>query len=603
MNQKAQIKKSKRNTSRSTSPVRQTSSASSAGTKPGTPVFSYPDEPQAFPIHDTVSASFPTDQTSYAQKKDIDLFTPLSGSDKRPASNVAYGAGHDAAYRMSPPRKRPSAHRQSQRISSSYTTVSDSAFQPTEENEAYAREITLRRREERRQAEQARIRQENERIRAEEEHIRQENERIRAEEERIRAKDERIRAEEERRFRSADKARRVERKKIDKTNRPRTAPDTKEPIPPYLQAPRQPQAFHEIPAPVTQKKKRKKPLREPQLSDYQPLLDYEDEKKQPDSKTTETIRVPVTVRKQVETVTDLQDVIPVKEGTGDIRPHVLKKERESRRKRDERLTYLLVIFVIIFAVSAFFLFRIFWRYKKASSEYAALEKDYVEVPDGADLPVDTDSSAYAKTPYPNLKINFPSLYAINNDLLGWIYVPGCGISYPLVKGTDNEYYLSHTFEKKVSDNGAVFMDYQDKSDFSSFNTFIYGHDMRDGSMFASLFKYGTNADLIASYPYFFIYLTNGNVLKYHICSFYTSDGNSDSFLRVDSAEQKTSYVAMILAKSSLIKSEATAGSHLATADDTFVTLSTCHGTGQRFLVHAYLEGIYNTLTNSANELY
>ena len=64
-----------------------------------------------------------------------------------------------------------------------------------------------------------------------------------------------------------------------------------------------------------------------------------------------------------------------------------------------------------------------------------------------------------------------------------------GLRVLIVKGTDNEGYLHTTFEGNNSKSGCLFMDYRDNEDFSLFNTFIYGHNMKNGSMFGKLKKY------------------------------------------------------------------------------------------------------------------
>jgi len=83
-------------------------------------------------------------------------------------------------------------------------------------------------------------------------------------------------------------------------------------------------------------------------------------------------------------------------------------------------------------------------------------------------------------------VNFPSLEKINSHCVGWITIPNTNINYPIVKNDDNEYYLNHNFEKSENKGGAIFMDYRLKEDFSNFNTILYGHNMKDGSMFADV---------------------------------------------------------------------------------------------------------------------
>lgn len=74
----------------------------------------------------------------------------------------------------------------------------------------------------------------------------------------------------------------------------------------------------------------------------------------------------------------------------------------------------------------------------------------------------------------------------NNNLVGWIQVPGTNIDYPFVQTKDNEYYLDHSFDKTYNKAGWIFLDYRNKADFSSQNNIIYGHARIDKTMFGSL---------------------------------------------------------------------------------------------------------------------
>ena len=67
-------------------------------------------------------------------------------------------------------------------------------------------------------------------------------------------------------------------------------------------------------------------------------------------------------------------------------------------------------------------------------------------------------------------MDLPALQQVNSDVIGWIAIPGTEISYPLVQGTDNDYYLTHTWNQNSSAVGAIFMDCRCSADFSGFNT-------------------------------------------------------------------------------------------------------------------------------------
>lgn len=101
-------------------------------------------------------------------------------------------------------------------------------------------------------------------------------------------------------------------------------------------------------------------------------------------------------------------------------------------------------------------------------------------------------------------VDFKTLAGINPEIVGWIRIPDTQVDYPLVQGTDNQFYLSHDFYGREQAAGCIFLDWECESDFSSRNTVIYGHNMRDGSMFRQLVQY-TDETFFQSHPVIVIY--------------------------------------------------------------------------------------------------
>lgn len=83
-------------------------------------------------------------------------------------------------------------------------------------------------------------------------------------------------------------------------------------------------------------------------------------------------------------------------------------------------------------------------------------------------------------------IDFESLKQTNSETIAWIKVNGTSIEYPIVKTNNNDYYMTHSFDKTKNSAGWVFMDYRDKFDGTDKNMVIYAHNRRDGSMFGTL---------------------------------------------------------------------------------------------------------------------
>lgn len=87
------------------------------------------------------------------------------------------------------------------------------------------------------------------------------------------------------------------------------------------------------------------------------------------------------------------------------------------------------------------------------------------------------------------EVDFEALREINPDLVGWIYIEGTEINYPVVQGADNQYYLKHLFTGEWNSSGCIFLGARNCTDLSDRNSILYGHHMKDGSMFHGLMEY------------------------------------------------------------------------------------------------------------------
>lgn len=92
-------------------------------------------------------------------------------------------------------------------------------------------------------------------------------------------------------------------------------------------------------------------------------------------------------------------------------------------------------------------------------------------------------------PMPDILKDYKTLYMKNKRLIGWLKIADTIIDYPVLQTVNNEYYLSHNFEQEEDRNGCIFMDYRCNAIEGSDNFILYGHHMRSGKMFGSLYKY------------------------------------------------------------------------------------------------------------------
>ncbi len=132
------------------------------------------------------------------------------------------------------------------------------------------------------------------------------------------------------------------------------------------------------------------------------------------------------------------------------------------------------------------------------------------------------------------QIDFHALYKMNEQCVGWIYACGGDINYPIV-AADNEFYLKHAFDGSLSKAGTIFADGSSKDLFSQGRIMLYGHNMRDGSMFHSLLQYWQKEDYIKENPYVYI-IVPGETYVYEITTVYVEEYDKVAFPVLDEAQ-------------------------------------------------------------------
>ncbi len=186
----------------------------------------------------------------------------------------------------------------------------------------------------------------------------------------------------------------------------------------------------------------------------------------------------------------------------------------------------------------------------------------------ATSPVQAASGTETVEPEQITQMDFAPLQVLNADVVGWLYGEGSPIDYPVVLGRDNEYYLTHLFDNQRNKLGSLFMDYRNCGDFSDKNTVIYGHNMKDGSMFASLTRYKEQA-YFDSHSTMTLYTPAGDFVIVLFAGI-VADGDYE-FIRFEfqNGEDFTDYINNVR-RNSTFKSEL-----VVDPDDRIVTLCTC----------------------------
>lgn len=186
---------------------------------------------------------------------------------------------------------------------------------------------------------------------------------------------------------------------------------------------------------------------------------------------------------------------------------------------------LLLLCIAVFCISAWKLYRYYRSYKEAKDTYEKIKKDNVEKSNG------------------DRTINFEKLRAKNLDIVGWVYAKGTGIDYPIVQGKDNEEYLHMDFNKKKSSSGTIFLDHGCDKTFATDNNIIYGHHMKNGTMFANLLKFREDA-FLKKHDTIILY-TPKKTLHLKVISAYAMKAQNEIPITFADEKQKKAYIKKI----------------------------------------------------------
>lgn len=159
------------------------------------------------------------------------------------------------------------------------------------------------------------------------------------------------------------------------------------------------------------------------------------------------------------------------------------------------MKFIILVFVVTLIISSYYLVKDFLEYKSSNDDNKELVKDVINYTDNKEEKED------------KIMINWDRLYEINKDIIGWIKIENTNINYPILKDDENLKYLKHSYNEKYNNNGSIFTLNADP--FNDENTVIYGHNMKNGTMFSELSKY-MNKNFFDEHSTILIYTKNQN---------------------------------------------------------------------------------------------
>ena len=230
---------------------------------------------------------------------------------------------------------------------------------------------------------------------------------------------------------------------------------------------------------------------------------------------------------------------------------------------------LMVICVAVFCYSAYQLLTIYFNYKKIDETYEEIAEEYTAV--------EEEGEDY-------LQIDWNSLLSRNSDVKAWITIDNTHIDYPVLQGETNDTYIHSDIDKQELTAGSIFIASENQNPFIDINTVIYGHNMKNGSMFHDIKSY-TEQEFADAHPYIYIYLPDGTVSQYKVVSAHIISDTSTLY--------NTNIVDIQGFYQDMMKGNDISVDFDQSSQMPVITLSTCTSgggeNGKRNVVHAVLE--------------
>lgn len=180
-------------------------------------------------------------------------------------------------------------------------------------------------------------------------------------------------------------------------------------------------------------------------------------------------------------------------------------------KKDKIINCLIVLISVILVVSLGFLAYYAFGYYKDQKYYDDMKAQVMTVK----LETESEDSDISNNSEEPEQIDLTTIQGNLTNLASWITIPDTAIDYPLMHYSDNDYYLHHNAGGEKSKAGSIFIDYRNKQDMTDAKTIIYGHSMKDGSMFHTLHSYA-KADFAKAHDKLYLCDNAGDMVAYQL---------------------------------------------------------------------------------------
>lgn len=208
---------------------------------------------------------------------------------------------------------------------------------------------------------------------------------------------------------------------------------------------------------------------------------------------------------------------------------------------------ILIIFVGIFSISCYKIADYFIVREKSKNLYNEIIDQAVSTHSESVVSTDKMNTDETKETKQEISINFDLLAKEYNDIVGWLYSPDTVINYPVVQGKNNSYYVNHMPNEKKNSAGSIFADYRNILPNNDFNYIVYGHNMKNNTMFGTLTDY-KKQKYYDKHPNMY-FITENGYYKVELFAGYVTKSNSDAYIVNHTQETLKAYMEQIKRKS------------------------------------------------------
>lgn len=269
--------------------------------------------------------------------------------------------------------------------------------------------------------------------------------------------------------------------------------------------------------------------------------------------------------------------------------------KKTKYKKWIKLVLLTIIILLFYTLSTNILNILNWNKDNKNTDDIIkkinniIENNIIEIEDNENTkninePTNnTQNDYWYYITFPLINVNFNELIKINSDTIAWININNTNINYPIVQTTNNDYYLTHSFNKEPNEAGWVFLDYRNTNNLNDKNNIIYAHSRLDKTMFGSLSKVLKNSWYTNKSNHIIRISTPIENTLWQIFSVYTIA--EETYYIKTNFKDNNEYLTFLNTIKSRSKYDFNT---ILNENDHIITLSTCYSDTKRTVVHAKL---------------